>query len=261
MNDSLILAIKAATWLASPLGLCLTLLVIASLSRRWRGALVVMSTLLLATASLPWTAHQLTLGLEQRARALQAEAPAACQRPATQGGPALAILLGGSTRPAAPPERLMPDLNTAADRLTEAARLLHQQPKLRLMVSGGRMIGANPSIASEAASMKQLLVGLGIEPDRIIEEDASRTTRENAARVAAMLPTLDSPVILITSATHLPRSVRNFAAAGLTLCPHAADFRAGLGDLPLRAWLIPREYALLDTSSATKEWLAALIGY
>lgn len=261
MSDLLLLAIKAATWLASPLGAVLTVLSLALLLRRWRGPLLALGLVVLAASSLPWTAHQIVAPLERQALQMEAAAPVVCNQASAEGGPQWGVLLGGSTRPEGPPERPRPDLNTAADRLTEAARLMHLDPGLRMLVSGGRMIGSDPMIPTEAASMKALLVGLGIAPERIVEEGESRTTRENAARVAEQLRAIDAPILLITSASHLPRSVQNFEAAGLQVCPHPADFRAGLSDLPLRAQWTPREYALLDTASAVKEWLAKLLNY
>jgi len=78
---------------------------------------------------------------------------------------------------------------------------------------------------SEAEVMKAVLLELGVPSDRIFTETQSRTTAENASKLAAM--ERFGRIILVTSAYHLPRSVWLFERAGFQPVPAPADYRNG----------------------------------
>jgi uncharacterized SAM-binding protein YcdF (DUF218 family) len=63
---------------------------------------------------------------------------------------------------------------------------------------------------------------------RFYFEAASRNTYENAV-LSAKLPSVDitKPWLLVTSASHIPRSMAVFQKAGWNVTPYAVDFRAG----------------------------------
>ena len=63
---------------------------------------------------------------------------------------------------------------------------------------------------------------------RVVLEGGSRTTRENARQVAALLgERCHQPWLLVTSAWHMPRSVPEFEAVGCQVTPYPVDFRTG----------------------------------
>jgi uncharacterized SAM-binding protein YcdF (DUF218 family) len=70
---------------------------------------------------------------------------------------------------------------------------------------------------------------MGVDPQRLLLESASRTTYENAV-LSAQLPGVDKtqPWLLLTSAWHMPRSMATFRKAGWNVTPWPADYRAGL---------------------------------
>jgi uncharacterized SAM-binding protein YcdF (DUF218 family) len=174
------------------------------------------------------------------------------------GGPYAAIIvLGGPEEGRIAVARRQLSFNESGERITEGARLAKLYPDARLVFTGGttdlllKSEGGAPSVADYWRVM-------GIPDSRILVEDQSRTTLENATLTRAMLkPEAGQRVLLVTSAYHMPRSVGAFRAAGFDVTPYPCDFRtAG----PQDAWrfpdAIPRGLRRLD--DATKEWLGLL---
>jgi uncharacterized SAM-binding protein YcdF (DUF218 family) len=110
-------------------------------------------------------------------------------------------------------ERLDPG---ATQRTLTAARLWREHPFGMVVLSG------TPPI--ETASMLELVKLLGVPEDRVIREQESRNTRENAAFSARVLREHHAEtVVLVTSAIHLRRAIRDFDRAGITVIPAAAE--------------------------------------
>ncbi|EGI78072.1 YdcF family protein [Hylemonella gracilis] len=139
------------------------------------------------------------------------------------------IVLGGSTESSYVWEgHAQPALNSAAERLTAALPLLQREPRLVLLYTGGEgeLLASGPS---EAERARRFYVEQGVPPARLLLESASRNTHDNAVFSAA-LPGVDRtrPWLLITSAWHMPRSLRTFRKAGWNVTPWPTDYRAGL---------------------------------
>ena len=88
---------------------------------------------------------------------------------------------------------------------------------------------------------------------RVTLEAGSRTTRENARQVAALLgPRCQEPWLLVTSAWHMPRAMIEFESVGCRVTPYPVDFRTGTST----AWT---DYALARSlllwQTALHEWL------
>lgn len=118
-------------------------------------------------------------------------------------------------------------LNDAAERMTVPLALMQQYPHLRLLFTGGEgeLLAAG---LTEADRAKLFFDSMGLAPQRVIYEAASRTTYENAV-FSATLPGVDpaQPRLLITSASHMPRAMATFRKAGWNVMPYPVDFRAG----------------------------------
>ena len=124
------------------------------------------------------------------------------------------IVLGGAVSAAITADRGAPALNRDAERLTAFAALARAHPEARLVFAGGPQAG-RPGQASEAAASGALLDSLGVAPGRITYDDQSRTTWENAVNALALArPEPGSAWVLITSASHMPRAMGAFHAAG-----------------------------------------------
>lgn len=261
----MLVLIKILTWVASPLG-CLTLgsvLACVLLLIKWRKTgwtLLGVSIVQVLVFSLPLTSETLLGHLEQQARLLQSKNQQAELILSGQRYTAI-ILLGGATSPANPPERPHPDLGDATDRIWHAARLYRQGLAPRIIISGGRSPGmeTREGVQTEAQAMRLLLLDLGVPNSAMVLEDASRTTRENAEKTKQLIG--QQRAALVTSAFHMPRSVRNFEKAGMKVDAYPTDFRIAPEVAPLWARLLPRADDLRNSEAAIKEYIALAINY
>ena len=79
--------------------------------------------------------------------------------------------------------------------------------------------------AQEATYARQLLIDMGIPAERMIFEDQSRTTAENARFTRDIVhPKPGETWALVTSAFHMPRSVGVFRKAGWPVLPWPVGF-------------------------------------
>ena len=145
-------------------------------------------------------------------------------------------------------------MDEAAERMTEGATLARLYPAAKLVFSGGSnaFFGRDVSEASEA---RHLWSDLGIVAERIILEDKSRNTFENAVLTRDLVkPQPGERWVLVTSAYHMPRSVSIFRKAGFPVIPFPVDYRseAALGEMrPMREVSL----GLHSFDVATREWI------
>ena len=138
------------------------------------------------------------------------------------------VVLGGALEPAYVWQgHSQPALTEAAERMTAALPLLQQTPGLRLLFTGGdgELFAGSLTEAQRAA---RFFATMGVAPERLLLESASRTTYENAV-FSARLPGVDpkQPWLLLTSAWHMPRAMASFQKAGWNVTPYPVDFRTG----------------------------------
>jgi uncharacterized SAM-binding protein YcdF (DUF218 family) len=130
--------------------------------------------------------------------------------------------------------------NHVSQRVTETARLAKLYSNAIVLYSGG---------GSEGARGKDVLVRLGVDEQRILLENESRTTAENASFAREVLrPGASSKWILVTSAYHMPRAVGVFRKAGFSIIPYPVDLRTDMSSesvLRPGAAIALREYAAL----------------
>ena len=171
--------------------------------------------------------------------------------------PAGVIMLGGALSTSVASARGVQALNENAERVTETLTLARRYPNLVIVFSGGsnQFIRGDNSEASIAEDLLQDLLGSGY---RVLLEDRSRNTRENAVLTAAMLPKdRDRPWLLVTSAYHMPRSVGCFRRAGVDVVAWPVDFRTrGPADL-WKVFYVPSN-GLRRLDLVAKEWLGLL---
>jgi uncharacterized SAM-binding protein YcdF (DUF218 family) len=119
-----------------------------------------------------------------------------------------------------------------AERVLEAARVFALISPAWIISSGGQPDADEPG-ESSAVTMRDELVRLGVPGGRIVLESRSRNTRENAVFAASTLKSLAiDRVVLVTSDTHMRRSLGAFRAVGIDAIPAVARG----GDLPSRWW-------------------------
>ena len=120
--------------------------------------------------------------------------------------PELAVVLGGGITPEGEP---LPSTKARAHR---AAQLARERPELMVICSGDRQPDAPAGTPSEAALMRDLIVGWGVAAERIAIEDESRDTIGNAVLTAVRHLTgiEPRPLSVITSPFHLERATETF---------------------------------------------------
>ncbi len=124
------------------------------------------------------------------------------------------IVLGGAVNEYLTADRGRPSLNASAERMTEFVALSRRYPDARLVFTGGSGHLAGEPI-SEADGAHTLFDSLGVAPARMVYENASRNTHENAVLSRRKLdPTPGERWLLVTSASHMPRSIGVFRRAG-----------------------------------------------
>ena len=178
--------------------------------------------------------------------------------PALDGpAPAGIVVLGGPVDPAIGAARGQVTVAEAATRLTVGAALSRRFPAAALVYTGGSdalLFGTG----GEAADAKRLWVDLGVDPDRVLVEDASRNTEENARLTRDLVrPEPGQRWILVTSAYHMPRSVGLFRAAGFEVVPFPVDYRSS-GTARDLAPTAEVSAGLRRLDTATREWLGLL---
>jgi uncharacterized SAM-binding protein YcdF (DUF218 family) len=146
----------------------------------------------------------------------------------------------------------------AASRVLEAARVFALIDPAWVISSGG-IVRPDPdrTQVATAVTMKDALIWLGVPPERIIIETTSRTTHTEAVAVAPLLRSLQvTNTVLVTSATHMRRSLGTFRAAGIEAIPAIA--RHPRTDLPWDEWLVPSQGGLHEASVVAHEVLGLI---
>ena len=164
------------------------------------------------------------------------------QPPADMPAPAGIIVLGGGVNELVTRFRGPVELSGSGDRMTEAAMLARRFPQAKLVFTGGSA-AVFGSPYREAHVARQLFLGLGLPPEQLVFEEESRNTYENAVFTRDLVKPKPGEVwLLVTSASHMPRSVGIFRKAGFPVTPFPVDY-ATLG--------VSADYALFppDVSS------------
>ena len=123
-------------------------------------------------------------------------------------------------------------IGSAAERVTKAFELIRKYPNLPFIFSGysGRI---NPKGPSEADAFKQLIAEQGLSEKMAHYENQSRNTYENILYIKPMIEQFGSkgeagapkPWLLITSASHMYRSVKIFEKQGIAVLPLPVDYQ------------------------------------
>jgi len=242
---------KLATQLVYPLVLSIALslvgLVLLARGRTRRAGVCLWASLaLLWVASTPVVSFALIQTLEGGYAAVSPEQ--------TPNASAI-VLLGGAVAPASPPRNWV-DLTEAVDRIVHAARLYHAG-KAPVIIATGGSVPSPGAAESPADTTANLLVEWGVPRDAIWIERESLNTYENAVLTRKLLDARGSegPILLVTSAAHMWRSMLLFESAGVTAIPAATDFALGRLDFGNPFAWIPNAGALRGTDSAIKEYL------
>jgi uncharacterized SAM-binding protein YcdF (DUF218 family) len=226
-------------------------LLLATRFARFGKKLVVASLILIAVVGLGPVGNILILPLEQRFPNWNWNE----MRVAPDG----IVVLGGAIGPELSLMRGEVSVNESAERVTAVAALARRYPQARIVYSGGNG-GLLIREGNEAEFALKLFESFGIDRARIIAEDRSRNTVENAVFSKQLAnPRPGERWWLVTSAYHMPRSIGAFRAAGFDVEAHPVDFRT-------RGWIdvvVPFGAVgdgLRRTDTAMREWVG-LVAY
>jgi len=142
---------------------------------------------------------------------------------------------------------------TALSRFIEALRLYHANPDATLVVSGGDF----GDLKSHALMMQELAMSMNIPTDRIIRLDDTFDTDDEARQMSEIIR--GKSAVLVTSATHMDRSLQLFKKYETAPVPAPANYLAKnrLGETPYHFY-IPSSYYLYKTRVAWHEYLGKL---
>ena len=212
-------ASKIAWFLAKPGNLLLIVLVlgVALLWTRWRraGRWVCAGAVALSVAisALP-LGQWLRVTLENRF-------PQVTTTPARVDG---IVVLGGVVNQFITKARGQAALGGGIERLVAFAELAGRYPDAKLVFSGG---SGNPfrQDLKESQFVGPVLERLGLAAGRVIYEERSRNTSENAEFSRAIARPQPGQIwLLVTSAFHMPRAVGTFRRAGWNVVPYPVDY-------------------------------------
>ncbi|MCJ2133924.1 YdcF family protein [Methylobacterium sp. J-026] len=223
------------------------LLLSATRLRRTGTGLALLGAVGLGVGGLSPLAETMLLPLEQRFAPFPADGPA----------PAGIIVLGGGIEAGLSEARDQIIVNDAGERPIYFADLARRFPAARLVFSGGSgFIGGG---IAEADIVSRQADTIGVPRSRLILENRSRNTHENAAFTAALVhPKPGERWLLVTSAWHMPRAVGCFRQAGFTVDAVPVDYRTrGWGDVTRFNGFASDGLFQLDL--ALKEWIGLAV--
>lgn len=168
------------------------------------------------------------------------------------------LVLGGAVEQALTEAHGIPALNGAAERMTEAVALARRFPAARVVFTGGSS-AILPGGPTEAETARRLFADLGLPPERLILESESRNTHENAVLTHRLVrPAPGETWLLVTSASHMPRAVGCFRAAGWQVTAWPVNYTTGRD--PALWWHWPFPSRLNQAEWALREWVG-LVAY
>ena len=174
------------------------------------------------------------------------------------------VLGGGMIRASDEDQTEKINVGETADRFIQPI-LLYKTGKIKkILITGG-----NTSIGKikvdkghETSDVKQLMISMGVNPKDIYMETKARNTRENAIYSAQLLKNYlkNEEVLLITSAMHMPRSIRCFEQLGFKVKAYPVDKKGSKNESGLLDLITPSDQNLSRTSQLIRE-ISGLIIY
>lgn len=178
------------------------------------------------------------------------------------------VVLGGALKPQMPPRPWF-DLSEASDRVLHGVQLYQAGKAPLLIFSGGHIdwSGDGPKI-SESADMATFAKELNVPAEAILQDPTSLNTYENAVNVKKILQERGiNRVLLVTSAMHMPRSLKIFQKQGIEAIPTPTDFLVSereLWDLnnsfqAIVLTALPDSERIQQTTRVLKEYIGMVI--
>jgi len=141
------------------------------------------------------------------------------------------LVLGGGhvADPRLPPHAQLSE--SALARLVEGIRIYRLLPQSKLVLSGYSSTGGT----SQAKVLKQTAVSLGVDEQDILLQEKPQNTYQEAKEYTDRYG--DHPLVVVTSASHMPRAMKMFAMVGRTAIPAPTNYRIKESEYDRRPWL------------------------
>lgn len=180
-------------------------------------------------------------------------------QPLQSNHPRTALVLGGYAE--WDESRNKVQMAEAADRLYEAILLYKSQQIDTFIISGGAAT-LNKKRKPESVYVRDYLKQMGVPASIILIDSTSKNTWENAVNSKKILDAHShaAPVLLITSAIHMPRARRTFKKCRVNFVAYPVHFISNpargytIGD-----YLVPSTEALSQFDAIIKECVGLLV--
>lgn len=148
----------------------------------------------------------------------------------------------------------------SADRFIQTVSLYREGKIKKIIMTGGNGTLSRDKPA-ESFFIEQQLIRNGIPKSDIILESFSRNTFENAVYTKFIIDSLKAPgpFLLITSAMHMPRSMRLFRKEGIPIQPYPCNFRVYNSRFSLSDTIAPDPSLLVEWKYFFKEIVGLLL--
>ena len=194
-----------------PLSLCLEIFLVGIFllwfTRRQKAGKIIVSIGVVFLIALSYGAAS-----EMLLRPLEYKYPALTDVSAIPDVKWVVVLSGGHS-----PDPNLPVTGQLSDaslvRLVEGIRIHRELPKSKLILSGGAVF----STITEAKAMADVAIALGVDNKNLILESESKDTKDQARLIQKIVG--DNQFILVTSASHMPRSMALFNKKGMHPIP------------------------------------------
>ena len=170
------------------------------------------------------------------------------------------IVLGGAVDTHISTTRHETALTDSAERMTAIAGLSRQLPEARIIFTGGvgSLAGQIWGDITEADASRQLFRSFGIPDERMLFENRSRDTYENAVFTYDLLkPKPGETYLLVTSGYHMPRSMALFRKAGFDVMAYPVNYRTAGPQDGVRPFYAMSD-GLRQVNLAVREWVGLL---
>ena len=151
-------------------------------------------------------------------------------------------------------------IDDRGERLWEAIRLYESGIVDKIMITGDATISNRKDGKGTSDAFKKYLNDFGIHTDNLIFEPKARNTRENAIYSIAILDSIGytpEQCLLVTSATHLKRSIACFESEGWSLDGYATNIYPK--PHPKLYQFLPQWKPLTDWKELLNEWFGSIV--
>lgn len=168
------------------------------------------------------------------------------------------VVLGGYSVDA--PSSNQVNFMESADRFTVGIQLYHTKRIKKLFFVGGHgqlIHDTDP----EGLYSARLAEQMGIPTKDLIVESKSKNTWQNAVNCKRILDSLriEEPILLITSTTHMPRSLGCFKQVGIDAIPVCVDGVTDEVKWKFDFFFLPNSWVLMSWNRIIHEWIGLVV--